>query len=1042
MPIPDSLPQCLEMGLVPQLKFHDLFLDVEWNVDFKKLQQNKDLTNDEVERLIQSSSWNKMILDHYQENFLAKGWQPGLVIFRNNNLIKNFIKQAKERGIRVAAYTEKESEEERAELRKKVANWELQLLVGSHLLGRGLDIPELNVIYNSTVTYSPQIFWQADGRGCRVNQNALDKVAHLIAVLPRQMKAGDYGDLFPHERPLCHAAFFDPDYFVGEKRLIQIDKNKGVIGAEEGHGNGMKKKIRPPIHQFDLSKCKVIRSTEEVGRVVHGLWIKGPNFQSRADILAEFLDSLDSRELTMKMVFGILHTRNSALKCISKKLKKQDSDQSEKKEFELPSYLQGESLTLPEEKALMKEFTENRNSQDHAMRNRAGRAKNLLVRGHLPLVVSMAKKFVSETVELDDLIQEGMVSLNETIEKFDHHRSCRIASYALISLYRKMERFVDDHSRNVRAPSDIHGNAHQLLRLWEKIENEAGYVQPSHGQGLKELVRANDETTLDLLSEKSGLAREKIKKILEAYWMEEVSLNEADHVVRHSDSFTRQEKEVVTHGDALTYGCEENGTIEFGLDPEKNTVALELRSAVLKQVDNMSKSIGISNISQVKTVMHKRFGLGEEWGNEHVRSEIASIYGVSNSYIDYIERKALSALRHPRFSGTLKEHAGYGMSGGVSPTNFPERTISEFARKELFDRLAKRLGESPRHYHHPFEIKIERGEFLDTRVRKALDANPELMAALYRMERRGGRPDIIAEKHDAFVFVDCTEESSWGRYKWTYEEAEEYAKQIGAELIDGATYEKLQKMGGFDFESHCWVQSSKGHTKAGSHYKKIKRLYQYEKCGMRNMLRVPKFNINELFSGKVHVRPGPLMGLLEDASRALGRETVGKEFFEAGQKRAEEEILMNLYCRWGEGGHMRETLRANPDLLAILSKMELSGGKPEVIAFEEDYYVFADCARELPASRMNWTYEEAKLIAKGIGVELMGDYYYKIIQKIPGLDAKSRTYLLTPKTVKSKGRTRIGSNDYIIDFENRGGVPKHRIGWRGVLRVPRLKSNK
>jgi len=160
--------------------------------------------------------------------------------------------------------------------------------------------------------------------------------------------------------------------------------------------------------------------------------------------------------------------------------------------------------------------------------------------------------------------------------------------------------------------------------------------------------------------------------------------------------------------------------------------------------------------------------------------------------------------------------------------------------------LEKRLEQVPEHFRRP-EEGIDFAE-----VKSALDANPALKASLLKMEETGGAPDIIAVEGDTFIFADCSEESPGGRRNLNYDQAVSQALEFGAELMDEATYRKIQKIGKFDYNnSYSWLKTpadirKTGHALVGDHFdhevsvRQHDALEQEATCGWRGVLRVPK----------------------------------------------------------------------------------------------------------------------------------------------------------------------------------------------------------
>lgn len=106
-------------------------------------------------------------------------------------------------------------------------------------------------------------------------------------------------------------------------------------------------------------------------------------------------------------------------------------------------------------------------------------------------------------------------------------------------------------------------------------------------------------------------------------------------------------------------------------------------------------------------------------------------------------------------------------------------------------------------------------------IQAKLQAHPDKLQVLARMEASGGEPDVIG--HDPqtgeYLFVDCSAESPAGRRSLCYDRpaldarkqakpsgsAMEMASEIGIELLDEAQYRQLQRLGNFDTKTSSWL---------------------------------------------------------------------------------------------------------------------------------------------------------------------------------------------------------------------------------------------
>ena len=136
---------------------------------------------------------------------------------------------------------------------------------------------------------------------------------------------------------------------------------------------------------------------------------------------------------------------------------------------------------------------------------------------------------------------------------------------------------------------------------------------------------------------------------------------------------------------------------------------------------------------------------------------------------------------------------------------------------------------------------------------------------------------------------------------------------------------------------------------------------------------------------------------------------------------------------------VKKALWANPDLVHSLARMEETGGEPDIIAVEEDAFVFGDCSAESP-DRRNLTYDQAAEMAKEFGVDMMSEVEYRAMQTTGKFDQQSYSWLATPADVRKAGVALSGLRDegdvsvYVRDAE----VHYPDRGWRASLRVKKV----
>jgi hypothetical protein len=100
---------------------------------------------------------------------------------------------------------------------------------------------------------------------------------------------------------------------------------------------------------------------------------------------------------------------------------------------------------------------------------------------------------------------------------------------------------------------------------------------------------------------------------------------------------------------------------------------------------------------------------------------------------------------------------------------------------------------------------------------------------------------------------------------------------------------------------------------------------------------------------------------------------------------------------------VKATLEANPHLLYSLAQMENAGGEPDIVAIENDAFVFGDCSYETPKGHRNLNFDESAELAKDFGAELMSEQIWLNIQKSGNFDelpGNGYSWLATSKPMR------------------------------------------
>lgn len=100
-------------------------------------------------------------------------------------------------------------------------------------------------------------------------------------------------------------------------------------------------------------------------------------------------------------------------------------------------------------------------------------AKERLVQGNLKLVLSVLKKFMNRTDNLDDLFQVGCIGLIKAIDNFDLSYEVRFSTYSVPMISGEIKRFLRDNN-SIRISRSIKDIAYKSLREKEELTASLG----------------------------------------------------------------------------------------------------------------------------------------------------------------------------------------------------------------------------------------------------------------------------------------------------------------------------------------------------------------------------------------------------------------------------------------------------------------------------------------------------------------------------------------------------------------------------------------
>ena len=168
------------------------------------------------------------------------------------------------------------------------------------------------------------------------------------------------------------------------------------------------------------------------------------------------------------------------------------------------------------------------------------------------------------------------------------------------------------------------------------------------------------------------------------------------------------------------------------------------------------------------------------------------------------------------------------------------------------------------------------------------------------------------------------------------------------------------------------------------------------------------------------------------------------------QRRFAEAMPRHAGIVWDD---VQRRLAASSVALAVLARMEATGGEPDVIGRDgaKGPILFCDCAPESPSGRRSLCYDRAALDARkeakpvgsaveaaaAMGVELLTEAQYRGLQQLGEFDLKTSSWIATPAPIRALGGALFCDRRYGQVFTYHNGAQSYYAarGWRGLLRV-------
>jgi RNA polymerase primary sigma factor len=205
-----------------------------------------------------------------------------------------------------------------------------------------------------------------------------------------------------------------------------------------------------------------------------------------------------------------------------------------------------------------------------AVRIRQGDEEALrhLVRANLRFVVSVAKRYTGQGLQLSDLINEGNLGLLKAARRFDETRGYRFISYAVWWIRQAIMQALLDKSRTVRLPQNQTALLIKIHRTRAALQNE-GVPSPDPAQIARRLEVEEADVVHALASDRTEMGLDDFGTHGDERPLQE-TLADEDQLATDHDVFTRGLREDVRRALSVLSRREAQVVIQyFGLGYEE-----------------------------------------------------------------------------------------------------------------------------------------------------------------------------------------------------------------------------------------------------------------------------------------------------------------------------------------------------------------------------------------------------------------------------------------------------------------------------------------
>jgi len=135
-----------------------------------------------------------------------------------------------------------------------------------------------------------------------------------------------------------------------------------------------------------------------------------------------------------------------------------------------------------------------------------------LLEGNLRFVITVAKQYQNQGLELSDLVAEGNIGLLKAIQNFDWTKKLRFISYAVWWIRQSILQSLNEHARTIRLPVNV---VQELFKEKKAIDMNGGELSDKFANlpsivNLDKEINDEGDTLLDMISDQNTIMPDEV----------------------------------------------------------------------------------------------------------------------------------------------------------------------------------------------------------------------------------------------------------------------------------------------------------------------------------------------------------------------------------------------------------------------------------------------------------------------------------------------------------------------------------------------------